>query len=224
MKPESIAGHSFLCSWSGGKDSCLALYHAIRQGAIPQCLFTMLTEGGQSSRSHGLSRKLLEQQSRLMSIPILFNSATWSQYEAKFQETLLECKSQGIEGVVFGDIDVESHRDWCIRVCSANGLEALHPLWKRSRRELLTEFIELGFKSIIVATQADKLGPEWLGRTIDEQAMNELEKTGIDICGELGEYHTLVTGGPLFKSELIVSRKEVLQHDGQWFLTIAEQS
>jgi diphthamide synthase (EF-2-diphthine--ammonia ligase) len=73
---------------------------------------------------------------------------------------------------------------------------------------------------MIVVTQADKLGPEWLGRTIDGPAMQELAQ-GIDICGELGEYHTLVTGGPLFKSELRFSRKEVVSDGGYWFLQLA---
>ena len=224
MKPEamsSIAGRSFFCSWSGGKDSCLALYHAMQQGGRPQCLFNMLAEDGQSSRSHGLPKGLLEQQAQHLGLPILFNAATWDQYETKFQETLRECRSQGIENGVFGDIDVEPHREWCLRVCKAEGMGVFHPLWQCSRQELLREFIDLGFKAMIVVTQADKLGPEWLGRTIDGPVMRELAQTGIDICGELGEYHTLVTGGPLFKAELTFTRKEVVRDGGYWFLQLA---
>jgi uncharacterized protein (TIGR00290 family) len=181
----------------------------------------MLTEDGRSSRSHGLSRELLEEQARQMGLPIVFNSATWDEYEMKFQETLRECRSQGIESGVFGDIDVEPHREWCVRVGAAAGMGVFHPLWQRSRRELLTEFLDLGFKAMIVVTQADKLGPEWLGRTIDRAAIEEFAQTGIDICGELGEYHTLVTGGPLFKADLSVSRKDVVLQDGYWFLHLA---
>ncbi|MBI5556091.1 MAG: diphthine--ammonia ligase [Deltaproteobacteria bacterium] len=223
MKPEtmtSITDRPFFCSWSGGKDSCLALCHAIKQGGRPQSLFTMLTEDGRNSRSHGLPKSLLEQQARQLGLPIVFGSATWGGYETKFQAALRECRQQGIEHGVFGDIDVEPHREWCLRMCQAKGLGVFHPLWQRSRRELLREFIDLGFTAIIVVTQADKLGPEWLGRTIDDAAMRELAQTGIDICGELGEYHTLVTGGPLFKSELTFTRKETVHHDGYWFLKL----
>jgi uncharacterized protein (TIGR00290 family) len=222
-KPEeipAIIGRSFFCSWSGGKDSCLALYHAIRQGGIPKYLFTMLTEDGQNSRSHLLPKGLIEQQARHLGIPIMFNSATWGQYETKFHETLQKYKAQRIENGVFGDIDVEAHREWCIRMCNASEMGAYHPLWQRSRKELLKEFMDLGFKAIIVVTQADKLGPEWLGKVIDDLSIKELEKTGIDICGELGEYHTVVIGVPLFKSELTIHKKEVIRHEGHWFLKI----
>jgi diphthine-ammonia ligase len=219
-KIQSITGHSFFCSWSGGKDSCLALYHAIRQGGSPKYLFTMLAENGRTSRSHCLPKTILEQQALQLDIPIIFNSATWNQYERKFQQTLNEYISNRVEYSVFGDIDVESHREWCIKMCATNGIVAFHPLWQRSRKELIKEFINLGFKAIIVVTQADTLGPEWLGRIIDDVTINEFEKKGIDICGELGEYHTLVTDGPIFTSEIHVETKDTLLHDGHWYLII----
>lgn len=218
---QTIVGHSFFCSWSGGKDSCLALYHAIQQGGLPRYLFTMLTEDDRISRSHGLPRFLLEEQALKLDIPIIFNSATWNQYETEFQKTLQKCMANQIQYGVFGDIDVESHRQWCLKMCSANGIEVFHPLWQRPRKELIREFIGLGFKAIIVVTQADKLGSEWLGRTIDEVTLKELEKTGVDICGELGEYHTLVTDGPTFKSALTIKKQEVMLHNGRWYLKIS---
>jgi diphthine-ammonia ligase len=194
----------------------------MKQGGLPKYLFTMLTEDGKISRSHGLPRTLLEQQALQLGIPIIFNSATWDHYEIKFQQILQEYMLNRIEYGVFGDIDVESHRDWCIRMCAANNLGVFHPLWKRSRKELMKEFIDLGFEAVIVATQADKLGSEWLGRKIDHVTMKVLEKTGIDMCGESGEYHTLVTGGPIFKSKLIFKTEKVVSNDGYWFLKVSE--
>ncbi len=217
----ALQGHTFFCSWSGGKDSCLALYHAIQQGGIPKTLFTMLTEDGQNSRAHRLPKTLLEQQAQKLNIPIIFGFSTKEKYEEKYQEILQEFKSEGIEGGVFGDIDVEEHREWCIRVCNTNGFGVFHPLWQRSRKELIEEFVDLGFKAMIVATQANKLGPEWLGKIIDDQVIIELERTGIDICGELGEYHTLVLGGPLFRSDLTFVKKEITQSQDHWFLKLA---
>ena len=217
-KIESIKGHSFFCSWSGGKDSCLALYHAIHQGGKPAGLFTMLAENGCRSRSHGLPKDFLERQARELGMPVKFNSASWNRYEKAFLETVYEFRQQGVEYGVFGDIDIEAHREWCRQMCRTYGMETCHPLWKRSRQELLREFIDLGFKATIVVTKADKLGPKWLGRTIDMQTIKDLEKAGVDICGELGEYHTVVTGGPLFKSDLVLRKKEISQNNGHWFL------
>lgn len=214
----------FFCSWSGGKDSCLALYSAIQKGGRPQCLFTMMTEDNRISRSHGLSRSLLEQQARQLGIPIVFRSATWGEYEATFLAALREFKADGIEAGVFGDIDIESHRDWCLRVCKASGIRPYHPLWKRSRHELLKEFTDLQFKAIIVVAKADKLDSAWLGRIIDPNAVRELELAGVDVSGELGEYHTVVIDGPIFQSEIELKIQQLVRRDGYWFLKVSDRN
>ena len=222
IKP--VEGLSFFCSWSGGKDSCLALYHAIQRGGIPKYLFTMMTEDHHTSRSHSLPRSLLEQQAQQLGIPIVFRSATWDEYEATFLAALHEFKAEGVEAGVFGDIDVESNRDWCLRVCNSTGILLVHPLWKRPRHELLEEFIDLQFKARVVVTKADKLGSEWLGRSIDRDTLVELEKVGIDASGELGEYHTVVTDGPIFKSCITLKNEETHLHDGYWFMKVSVEN
>ena len=219
---DDIVGKPMFCSWSGGKDSCLALYHAIQHGGSPKVLFTMLDEEAKRSRSHGLPVGFLRRQAEQLGLPVIFNSAAWSDYEARYQETLKGFRAQGLVTGVFGDIDGEENRDWCVRMCATAGMGTYHPLWKRQRKDILKEFIGLGFKSTIVVTQADKLGSEWLGRQIDAQTIEDLEKTGIDVCGELGEYHTAVTGGPIFNSELVLETEEAILHDGHWFLRIAQ--
>jgi diphthine-ammonia ligase len=217
----SIVDRPFFCSWSGGKDSTLALHHAIKDGGAPKYLLTMMSEGGHGSRSHGLPRLLLEEQSRQIGVPIIFRSASWAEYESIFSSALDEFRTGGMEDGVFGDIDIEAHRDWCARVCGAKGIHARHPLWKRPRRELLEEFIGLGFKATIVVTNAGKMGPEWLGRTIDARAISELEQLGVDPSGEAGEYHTVVTEGPIFQSRIALATGEPVLHDGHWFLSVA---
>jgi len=216
----SVLRRPYFCSWSGGKDSCLALYHALQTGGKPERLLTMMAEDGKTSRSHALPRALLEEQARMLDIPIVFREASWESYEGVFSGALRGFRADGIEAGVFGDIDIEDHRAWCRRVCGAAGLEALHPLWKRDRRELLDEFIGLGFAATIIVVKADRLGPEWLGRTIDRAAVADLEKAGVDPSGEFGEYHTVVTGGPIFRGRIRLETRDPHLHDGYWFLGV----
>ncbi|MDO9541458.1 MAG: diphthine--ammonia ligase [Kiritimatiellia bacterium] len=210
----------FFCSWSGGKDSCLALYHVLQHGAKPQCLLTMMAEDGVKSRSHGLPQALIEDQARSLGIPVVFRSTSWDNYETVFISALHEFRKEGIAAGVFGDIDVESHRAWVQRVCALADIVPIHPLWKQSRRKLLAEFITLGFKAVIVVLKDDKLDKKFLGKTIDNKTIAELEKAGVDASGELGEYHTVVTAGPIFSSALSLKTKGQVQHEGYWFLDV----
>jgi uncharacterized protein (TIGR00290 family) len=145
---------------------------------------------------------LLQQQSERLGIPIVFRSAPWDQYESVFLDALREFKTDGVETGVFGDIDVDANREWVQRLCGATGIDPYHPLWKRPRRTLLNEFLDLQFKATVVVIRNDKLGPHFLGREMDRQTIREMEEAGIDASGELGEYHTVVTDGPIFSSQI----------------------
>jgi diphthine-ammonia ligase len=220
----SLARIPFFCSWSGGKDSCLALDRSLREGGDPRRLLTMMAEDGRRSRSHGLPRFLLEEQARQIGIPIAFRCASWENYETVFSAALREFRSEGIEAGVFGDIDIEDHRQWCWRVCAAAGLQAVHPLWQTGRRTLFAEFLRRKFAAVIIAVKAEALGPEWLGRRIDPKTVRELEKAGVDPSGEAGEYHTVAVDGPVFRSRIGVRFGEPALHDGYWFLQTASPS
>lgn len=220
---KEIDGNSFFCSWSGGKDSSLALYHAIRQGGRPQYLLTMLDETGKTSRSHGLPVHLLEKQAEQLGLPIMFRSATWDDYESEFISALSELKNRNIHIGVFGDIDLEPHREWVQRVCAVKDVFPYHPLWRRDRRELLDEFIRLHFKAMIVVLRADRLDKRFLGKNIDELTVAQLEAAGIDPSGELGEYHTVVTGGPIFSSNVHVKTVNRINHNGFWQLEVESE-
>jgi len=211
------------CSWSGGKESSLACYRAILGGFDISFLLNMITEDGVRSRTHGLDSRLLVAQSEAMGIPIVQRKTTWDSYENEFKKAVSDLKNHGIAGGIFGDIDLQEHRDWVERVCKESGIEAFEPLWQNERRHLLKEFIELGFNAIVVATKPELMNHEWLGRNIDEKFINDLTALkNIDLCGEAGEYHTFVTDGPTFKKRIEILRTKKYQHNNHWFLDIEE--
>ncbi len=215
-----LNGKPFFCSWSGGKDSCLALHRAIQQGGKPACLITMMNETGRKSRSHGLPQTLLEKQAAFLGIPVHFHAATWDNYEETFLEALRQMKDRNINHGVFGDIDLEPHREWVHRVCGTVDIVPIHPIWQEGRQDLLNEFMQLGFRSRIVVLNESRLAPEFLGREINPATVADLEAAGVDACGEEGEFHTVVTNGPLFRRELFLQEKARLQHEGYLFLDL----
>ena len=207
-------------SWSGGKDCCLACYRAAAELQI-RYLVNMVTEDGQRSRSHGLAAKWLQMQAQAIGIPLIQRRTTSTDYEAEFKSTLLALKQEGITAGVFGDIDFNAHREWIDRVCSETGITPYLPLWEESQNKLLREFIDLGFEAAVVATRADLLGEEWLGRKLDSDFLADLAKLeNITLCGEAGEYHTLVINGPLFQKRIEIIEASKILRDGHWFLDI----
>lgn len=211
-------------SWSGGKESCFTCYRAIASGLEVNYLFNMATEGGAHSRTHGLSSRILQLQSQAIDIPLVQRQATWQSYENEFKKMAGELKQEGIEGGVFGDIDLEEHREWVERVCREAGITPHQPLWGQSQAEILRDFVDSGFETIVVATRADTLGEEWLGRKIDAdfvEQITEMSKTqAVTPCGETGEYHTLVVDGPLFKQRMEITEARKMLRNDHWFLEI----
>lgn len=216
-----ISGRRFFASWSGGKDSCLALHKTIRQGGEPAALLTMMREDGQRSRSHGLPVPVLEAQADSLKIPISTVATSWEDYEMQFVEALRQLRMAGICVGVFGDIDLEEHREWVRAACSKAGVEPVHPIWGRERKGLLDEFIREGFEAIIVSVEEAALDKGFLGRSIDEKTVADLERAGVDASGEGGEYHTLVTSGPTFSRRVDVMCGRVESKDGYAFLDVA---
>jgi len=195
---------TFLCSWSGGKDSCYAFHIASNEGLTPSVLLNVLNEYGDRSRSHGIPKEILKAQAELLQLPIHFFESTWEDYERLYIENLQKLvKKYRLDGAVFGDIDIESHRAWEEKVSKAAGLNAILPIWQQPRKQLVLDMIEYGIESIIVSCN-QTLGPDFLGRKIDKKLVEELEKLNVDACGENGEYHTLVINAPLFKKPLQV--------------------
>jgi uncharacterized protein (TIGR00290 family) len=209
-----------IVSWSGGKDSCFAMYEASRKGIKPTILLNVLNEEGKISRSHGIPETVLQAQADTMSLPIHLISASWQDYEVKFTQALSTLQQRNIlSHAVFGDIDLDAHKDWEEKVCKQAGITAILPLWKRNRKELVLAMLEWGLKTIIVSCQ-DAMGPNFLGKTLSLELIQELEEMGIDPCGENGEFHTLVLDCPLFHSPLDVQLGEKVLHNNYWFTTM----
>jgi len=211
-------------AWSGGKDGCLALHRAITKGLKVRNLSNMVTEDGERSRTHGLSARVLQEQSQAIGIPLVQRRASWQSYEGEFKRMVNDLKQEGIKGGVFGDIDFQEHRDWVERVCREVDITPYLPLWGEEQDKILKDFINLGFKAIVVATKADIMGEDWLGKEINLDfidQLSEIKKTrDITLCGEAGEYHTLVVDGPLFGKRLEITASRKTFRDEHWLLEI----
>ncbi len=206
------------CSWSGGKDSCLALHRAMQAGAVPACIVTMMIEDGRRSRSHGLRLDVIEAQAEAMQLPAITRSTSWDDYESSFVDALEEAKKTGVTRGVFGDIDLQDHRDWVERVCGMVGMEANLPLWHEPRLDMVRECIDAGIDCRIVSCKSDLMGREYLGQRLTHALAESLEANGIDACGENGEFHTVVVDGPMFHTSLELEAGEVYEHGGHWAL------
>ena len=213
-----LADRRFFCSWSGGKDAYLALQRATLRRGRPAALICMLHEDGLVSRGHGLPLRLLEQQAAALGIPLITRATTWDGYEAIFVSVLHELRAQGVEAGVFGDIDLQAHRDWVEGVCEIVGMSSHLPLWEEPRRRLLDELLACGARATIVAVDASKLSADFLGLELDDSVIARLEAAGADACGEEGEYHTMVTAAPLFAAPVPLVWDGVEERDGHWVL------
>lgn len=187
-----------LCSFSGGKDSCLALWRAQQQGLDVRTLLVMFDEDGERSRSHAIPLAIIERQARSLRMKLVVGRADWKTYESEFIRTLRQLRTDGHQIAVFGDIDLQAHRDWEEKVCAAADLRALLPLWLEDRRALANEILRTGFKATVVCVDSRYLSDDFCGRAYDEAFIRDLP-AGVDVCGENGEFHTLVHDGPCFR-------------------------
>lgn len=213
------------CSWSGGKDSALALHRARQGGVVVERLLTMMTEDGTRSRSHGLRPEVLRAQAESVGVPITLVPASWAEYEARFVDAVAGLRAEGLTAGVFGDIDVARNRAWVEGVCGPLAVAVHEPLWQRPRRELLADLLALGFRAHVVAVRADVLGPgaegrDVLGRVLDATLVDALAAAGVDPSGELGEYHTVVVAGPVLAWPLEVGLGVVVERDGYRFVDV----
>jgi len=205
-------------SWSGGKESALATYKAILQGYQVSYLVNFISEDEKRSRSHGIKAEVLETQSKAIGIPIVQVKTSWGNYEENFKKVVKELKEKEIKGGVFGDMDLEEHREWIERVCAELEIKPLLPLWGIGPGDLLADFCSLGFKAVTVATRLDE---SLLGKNLDKAFLIEIQKFGSHPCGESGEYHTFVFDGPIFKRPLKVTQGKREKRDDVWFLEIS---
>lgn len=189
-------------NWSGGKDSALALYHAIQSNEFSvQALFSVFKADGGKIAMHETGAALMERQAEAIGIPLVpFTCDTrWTQaeYAAALTEQLERFKKRGICTALFGDLYFEELRSSREENCGKSGFRAEFPLWGTAKEEIMSEFLRLGFKAVITCADASAVGEKWLGRVIDEDFVKSLP-AGTDLCGENGEYHSFVFDGPIF--------------------------
>ncbi|MCS7281613.1 MAG: diphthine--ammonia ligase [Desulfobacterota bacterium] len=204
-------------SWSGGKDSSLALYLAKKSGIECLYLLNMIGEDEEFTRSHGLPKDYIRMQASAIGIELLQVSTSWEEYEKKYKWALKKLKNQGIEAGVFGDIDLEEHKEWVERVCKEVDIVPFLPLWKMERKKVIETFIAEGFRAILCATKIEELVP-YLGREIDESFLREIEEKSVDPCGEGGEFHTFVYDGPIFRRPIRIKKNDVVLRRGSYVL------
>lgn len=188
-------------SWSGGKDSMLALHRALEAGYEVAALLTMFDESGDRSRSHGLPPNVLQAQADALGIPLVTARASWQDYEAVMIRQLKAFAAEGISVGLFGDIDLQAHRDWEEKVCAEAGLRAELPLWGEERLALVQEFLALGYEARVVCINGRDLDRSFCGRWFDPAFVRDLPP-GVDACGENGEFHTAVIAGPNFRQRV----------------------
>lgn len=202
-------------SWSGGKDCCTALMRS--SGSFDfAAMVTMFGEDGERSRSHGLRPDVIAAQAARLGLESLTTRCTWQTYTEQYVALLGEVKARGMTHVVFGDIMGEPHKAWNEQVCAHHGLVPVMPLWGEPTRLLAEEFIGRSGEARLVTVRPPLLGQEWLGVSLDAAALDQFVQLGVDPCGELGEYHTVVTNCPLFSSPLeLIPGRQVLS-SGCW--------
>ena len=210
----------FIMSFSGGKDSILALYKMIKKGYEPVALLTTIKKDKEKSWTHHLDNNFLRRVSESLEIPMLLVDCVVDDYERKFEEALFKAKDMGATICAFGDIDIELHRNWDLDRCKNTGIEAKLPLWQQNREELVYEFIDSGFETIINKVNLKYMGVEFLGKVLDRKIIEDIKLTGADACGENGEYHTFVIDGPLFKNRINFINEGVIKDMNYGYLII----
>ena len=171
---------------------------------------------------HGVDPALIRLHAALTGIPMVQRKVSQKEFEREFKMTLSSLKKEGIEGMIFGDIYLQPHKEWVDRTCAELGIEAVEPLWGRQTEDLVREFLGLGFETIIASGDQKLIEREWIGRKMDDAFIQYLKTSNLDVCGESGEFHTFVTAGPLFNGKIDITHFEVVARDRFWFLDVRD--
>ncbi|MFH1266963.1 MAG: diphthine--ammonia ligase [Planctomycetota bacterium] len=212
-------------SWSGGKDSALALYELRKDDRyeIVALLSTVAGEYGRVSH-HGVREELLRMQAEAIGLPldVLYlpmgpsGSCGFEDYEELMGRTMARYREAGVLVVVHGDVFLEDLREYREAKLAKVGMEALFPIWGRDTTELVRAFIRLGFKAYLSCVDGEKLPAAFAGRAIDAELLSDLPNA-VDPCGENGEFHSFVYDGPIFKRPLEIQVGEVVSRDTRHF-------
>lgn len=201
--------------FSGGKDSTFAIHKARQERLEVVCLLTMLSENDSSYMFHTSNIKLAEYSAACLDLPIIFvGTKGEKEKELDDLEKILQDlkKSIGIEGVLTGAIKSNYQKERIDKICKKLHLKSVAPLWHQDEESLIRELLSSKFKLIFIAVAAAGLDESWLGRPLDEKALQDLislnKKYGVSLVGEGGEFETLVLDAPIFKKQIKIEKAE----------------
>jgi len=209
-----------IVSWSGGKDSALALYELLEAGRYEVCaLLTTVTEEYDRISMHGVRRILLEQQAASLGLPLeevsISADMSGEEYGARMREVLERYQGQGVSSVAFGDVFLEDVRRYREDNLSKVGMRGIFPLWGREPGELACTFVDLGFEAVITCVDTHLLDGGLVGRIFDRQFLSELPAS-VDPCGENGAFHSFVYDGPVFGERIAYTKGKVVLRENRF--------
>jgi len=191
---------AYAVMWSGGKDSALALDRARRAGLDVRRLISFYDSASGRVRFHATRVEMLEAQAAAIGIPLRAIATSWPEMEEALRGELSSLRDEGLAGVVLGDIHLADVRAWYEERVTAAGLQHVEPIWGEAPPSLLDEFISSGGRAVITCIELARLDESFLGRVIDETFATDIAATGVDACGENGEFHSFAYAGPVFES------------------------
>jgi uncharacterized protein (TIGR00290 family) len=205
-------------SWSGGKDSALALHELrSRSGPPVRALITTVTADYGRISMHGVRRELLCRQARATGLPLVEveipAGCSNDLYEQRMGQALAEAPLDAAQTVAFGDLFLADIRAYREERLSRVGKQAVFPLWGRDTAVLAREFIAAGFRAILVCVDPRRLDPSFAGRQFDAELLADLP-SDVDPCGENGEFHTFVYAGPVFTEPIACDVGDTVTRDG----------
>lgn len=185
----------FAASFSGGKDSFLSIVDMIENGNELMYIIVSSKEDG-ISYTHNLNREYFLNISEVLKCDVIFTDTNIINYEKSFEKALLIAKDDGVEGCIFGDIDIKEHLEWNEKRCKNVGIKCINPLNRYSREEVLKKFFELNVDAIVKKIDEKKLPKTFVGEKLSYELIgrmiSECKTDNFDICGENGEYHTYI--------------------------------
>ncbi len=213
-----------MCSWSSGKDSAWAL-HTVQQQNDCQLvgLFTTVNMAFQRVAMHGVRLELLRRQAECMGLPLTVIEIPYpcsnAEYEQAMSGFIDQAKSEGIEGLVFGDLFLQDIRDYREKQLAASDLSLHFPLWGLATEQLAKTMVAAGLKAIITCVDPKQCPKQFAGREFNAGFLGELAE-GVDPCGENGEFHTFVYDGPMFNRAINVGVGDIIERDGFVFADV----
>ena len=208
-------------SWSGGKDSALALHELLMDPTVDlRGLLTTVTDGYDRVSMHGVRTSLVSAQAAALEIPLwsvrIPPSATNEQYERAMVDVFGSIRRDGVEAIAFGDLFLTDVRAYRERLVEGTGLRPVFPLWGKETVDLAQRFVSCGFKAVVVCVDPRQIDVSHCGAEYDDALLHALPESA-DPCGERGEFHTFVYDGPMFSRPIATQRVVVVEREGFFF-------